>query len=379
MLIALFLISEYGSEIEDLEEVFAGIHPVLCAKFGVPYDPKDFEGALRTIEGSFVVISGTVVRFVNPSVRDYLARYLSDKALLSVLADGVPTLRGARNLFDHFMKQPGPTKEGITTFVFRFIRLCERFVTVEVWKRVPGETYRSRMYELPHSDRMDLLVNWWRFSNAEPFIAATQTIADRGRAALSAWEDGRKLPEILAGLRAAQALGEPTPSELISAVQAGVSGLLATDLDPDDITRILAAADEHEGNLPPTLFVEIEGAARRMMEDLEGISATWIRSPRWKTGARQSTRSPLGSMPIRASLSAPMPPSNSELRNCARQRLRTLKRVSLGPAICRPTNSTTPHWRAYSNRSVCRPPPCSRWTTTIWVISTNCRFSATRL
>lgn len=269
LLIALFLTSEYGSEIDDLEEVFTGIHPVLCAKFGVPYDPKDFEGALRTVEGSFVVISGTMVRFVNPSVRDYLARYLSDKALLSVLAEGVPTLRSARNLFDHFMKQPYPTNEGITTFVSRFVRLCERFVTVEVWKRIPGETYRSRMYELPNSDRIDLLVNWWRLSNAKPFIAAAQTIADRGRDALSAWEDGRKMPEILAGLRAAQALGEPTPSELIDAVQAGVSGLLATDLNPDDITRILAAADEHEGSLPPALFAEIQSAAQRMMEDLE--------------------------------------------------------------------------------------------------------------
>ncbi|WP_066588451.1 restriction endonuclease [Sphingomonas pruni] len=268
LLIALFLISEYGSELEDLEEVFAGIHPVLCANFGVPYDPKDFEGALRTVEGSFVAISGTTVRYVNPSVRDYLARYLSDKALLSVLADGVPTLRSARNLFDHFMKQPGPTNEGIATFVSRFVRLCERFVTVEVWKRIPGEKYLSRMYELSNSDRIDLLVNWWRLSHAEPFIAAAQTIADKGRAALSAWEDGRKLPEILAGLRAAQALGEPTPTELIDAVEAGVSGLLATDLDPDDVSRILAAADDHEGSLRPELFAEIEGAARRVIEEL---------------------------------------------------------------------------------------------------------------
>jgi DNA polymerase III delta prime subunit len=268
LLITLFLMSEYGSEIEDLEEVFTGIHPVLCAKFGVPYDPKDFDGALRTVEGSFIVISGTTVRYVNPSVRDYLARYLSDKALLSVLADGVPTLRSARNLFDHFIKQPRATNEGIATFISRFVRLCERFVTVEVWKRIPGETYRARMYELSNSDRMDLLVNWWRLSNAEPFIEAAQTIADKGRAALSAWEDGRKLPEILAGLRAAQALGEPTPPKLIDAVQAGVSGLLATDLDPDDITRILAAADDHEGSLPPELFAEIEGATQRMIEEL---------------------------------------------------------------------------------------------------------------
>ena len=34
----------------------------------------------------------------------------------------------------------------------------------------------------------------------------------------------------------------------------------------DDITRILAAADEHEGSLPPALFAEIQGAARRMMD-----------------------------------------------------------------------------------------------------------------
>ncbi|MGQ3241787.1 nSTAND3 domain-containing NTPase, partial [Shinella sp.] len=268
LLVALFLLSEYGSEIEDLEEVFNGIHPVMCAKFGLPYDPKDFESALRTVEGSFIVISETMVRYVNPSVRDYLARYLSDKALLSVLADAVPTLRSARNLFDHHMKQPGLTNAGIATFVSKFVRLCERFVAVEVWKRIPGETYHSRMYELSNSDRMDLLVSWWRLSSAEPFIATALAIADKGRAAFSAWEDGRKLPEILAGMRAAETLGEPTPIELIDAVQAAVSGLLATDLDPDDITRILAAADDHEGNLPPELFAEIAGATHRMIEEL---------------------------------------------------------------------------------------------------------------
>jgi DNA polymerase III delta prime subunit len=268
LLIAMFLCSEYGAEIEDVEEVFAGIHPVLCARYGVPSGPKDFELALKTLEGSFVAIAGTAVRFVNPSVRDYLAGYLNDKALLTVLAEGVPTLRSARTLEDHYLKQPGLTNEGIAGMAARLARLSARARAVEVWKRIPGANHSSRLYEMANADRIEMLVGWWRLSGDRSTIEAAQAIAEKGLAAFRPWEDGRKLPALLAGLMATADMEEAVPPALVNAVGTSLAALVASDLDPDDIERILDAAENHTPCLPEEWIARMHAAVHRVIAEL---------------------------------------------------------------------------------------------------------------
>jgi len=88
LLFALYFASEYGADIEELREIFDGTHTRLCTAFQLPHDIKDFEESLKTLEGSFIVIVSTRVSFINPSVRDYLNRYLCDKGPLIVMASG---------------------------------------------------------------------------------------------------------------------------------------------------------------------------------------------------------------------------------------------------------------------------------------------------
>ena len=86
LLLALFFCSEYGVGVEKLKNAYESLHPRLCAKYGDEHGPKDFEEALRILEGGFVKITGPLVGFVNPSLRDYLTEYLNDDALLREIA-----------------------------------------------------------------------------------------------------------------------------------------------------------------------------------------------------------------------------------------------------------------------------------------------------
>ncbi len=86
LLIALFFCSEYGCPVGLLREVFEPLHSYLTGQYGGVRDPKDFEEALRILEGGFVVIRNRTVNFVNPSLRDYLTAYLDDATMLKDFA-----------------------------------------------------------------------------------------------------------------------------------------------------------------------------------------------------------------------------------------------------------------------------------------------------
>jgi hypothetical protein len=101
LLLALFFSSEYGVGLKELKLSYESLHPRLCARYGEEHGPKDFEEALRTLEGGFVKISGPLVSFVNPSLRDYLTEYLNDDALLREIAASAVDSDFARAVWSH--------------------------------------------------------------------------------------------------------------------------------------------------------------------------------------------------------------------------------------------------------------------------------------
>ena len=266
VLISLFLCSDYSAAIEDVEEVFCGIHPALCRKYAVSSDPKDFEDALRAVEGSFIVLENGSARFVNPSVRDYLAGYLKDVALLKVIAEGVPTLRAARNLHDHFKKQESLEQVDRAEFTRKLVGLCSRATQVGMWRPMANEPTSFRIYELSNIDRIELLVEWWRLSDEQAFLRAAEAIAQKGGAAFSPWSDGRKLPVVLAKLRTTK--GRYSVPVLAQSLETALSELLDSCLDPDDIERVLDSAEKHQAKLPPKIFSDIDAAIRTIIETL---------------------------------------------------------------------------------------------------------------
>jgi hypothetical protein len=81
LLLTLFFCSEYGAGIDDLKTAFDALHPVMCKIYNISHEAKDFEEALKILEGGFIAISGGRISFINPSLRDYLTDYLNDASL----------------------------------------------------------------------------------------------------------------------------------------------------------------------------------------------------------------------------------------------------------------------------------------------------------
>ena len=55
LLISLYFSSEYGVDVEELRSAFQNVHSYFCIKYGIPRSPKDFEDALRVLEGGFIL------------------------------------------------------------------------------------------------------------------------------------------------------------------------------------------------------------------------------------------------------------------------------------------------------------------------------------
>jgi hypothetical protein len=122
LLITLFFCSEYGEEISNLRLAYDAVHPALCVKYAQSRDPKDFEESLRVLEGSFVRIAGTRVSFVNPSLRDYLTKYLHDVPILIVCAQSARQADWARAIWyygDSIRLPPGQTFLGCSLCRYR--------------------------------------------------------------------------------------------------------------------------------------------------------------------------------------------------------------------------------------------------------------------
>ena len=78
--------------LEDLEDAFGAHHKQFSRNYNQPHSPQDFSRALKELDGNFIssAQSGvrTLIRFHNPSVRDFLQDHLCQKSggLRSLLA-----------------------------------------------------------------------------------------------------------------------------------------------------------------------------------------------------------------------------------------------------------------------------------------------------
>lgn len=261
LLFAMFLSADHGAEIEDIGEVFAPLHRTLCMAFSLPFGPKDFEEALRTLEGSFVTIGGTGASFVNPSVRDYLARYLNDKSLLETMAHGMATLRAARALYAHYARVDGIGTSEKARFLSAYIPLAARAIDEDVTRPIPSHPSSRRWWGLSYTERIELLRSWWKLSKRDEFLAACEQIATGKPVWFGPWSDGRTLPKLIASLRAAPKAERARTTLLVEALEERLQNMLYSDLDLDDVQRLRESILPRKGHLPEDTDYQVMKAA----------------------------------------------------------------------------------------------------------------------
>ncbi|MEZ2212102.1 restriction endonuclease, partial [Sinorhizobium sp. CB7] len=195
LLYALFFCSEYGVNIDDARESFEALHAVLCSKYGLPRDPKDFEESVKILEGGFINISGTTITYINPSFRDYLTEYLSDGAMLRDFAAAACRFKWAEAVW-RFGTRNRPLGTADKQFADAFKPIAPMLSNWPIWREVP----RLRS-DGTNAGRLQLLLEWWAESGAPEFVAAIMRLAKAPPDGWQAWRDGSELIEVVVRLR----------------------------------------------------------------------------------------------------------------------------------------------------------------------------------
>lgn len=269
LLFALYFASEYGAELDDVREIFDGVHPLLCAAFGLSSDIKDFEESVKSLEGSFIAIANGQLSFVNPSVRDYLNRYLGEKSLLIVLAAGMPSASSAIRLTRQFDRVEDLTNADWRALLAGFEGLCRRLNGISRWRKHPTKTNMLRSYDTGTSDRLEMLVRWWRTAPLPFFLETAMAIATKPRDGFSPWTDSRKLPDLLVDLRTATGEERAQTEPLADQIETAIHAMLGSDyVDPDALDGLIGAIDENIAILGSMFTDDIATAIPRMIENI---------------------------------------------------------------------------------------------------------------
>lgn len=188
LLIALFFSGPFETKITDLRTLFETFHARMCGDLRIPRDPKDFEQSLKHVEGSFVAIENGAVDFINPSVRDYLAGYLTDEVLLSTIMSSALSGYAARELWT-FAKRKLDWLQ--LTAIARSALLV-----------IPRMFDKSESLDgnLDSSDRISLLLEWWAQTGMDEFAKTALSIASDPPKRFTAWRDGPRVLKTISEL-----------------------------------------------------------------------------------------------------------------------------------------------------------------------------------
>jgi hypothetical protein len=157
LLLVLFFGSEYGIEIDDLRAPFNALHGYFCQKFGIVHDAKNFEEALKILEGGFIEIRGQRISFVNPSLRDYLIAYLDDDFdLLKDIATTLVRWTWAENLWAYVSETRPLSSHKQERLAKVLLTLAEQFLPIPIWRRDSQNPSILARNDLSNSERLEL-------------------------------------------------------------------------------------------------------------------------------------------------------------------------------------------------------------------------------
>jgi hypothetical protein len=274
LLFALFFSSEYGVKIENLRVGYEGIHPHLSARYGEPHDPKDFEEALRILEGGFISVIGKEVRFVNPSLRDYLIGYLDDPMLLRDFAAASRQADWARAVWQHG-KRLKLSDDFLKSFALSFLGIATEFVRLPVWDRVQdGAGYALYPTGLSNTTRIELLLAWWEATHDQRFADLALALARAPVDGLDSWRDGEEAVGLLGKLRDGDYFGElRCATELGDSLEKSIVNMIDRGMPSDELENISDAAEQWRRVLGNRITDAVEEAIRTEINEVRSIVA----------------------------------------------------------------------------------------------------------
>lgn len=272
LLYALFFSSQFGAELSDLRVAFDAVHPVLSRKYGLSSDPKDFEEAIRILEGGFIKVSGTSVSFINPSLHDYLARYLSDQELMVEFARCAPRARWAKAVWDHGKGDPLEPNDVLAN---GFSTIAAKFTSLPVWERTRTAPHSFRCCDIDGPDRIGFLLDLWSVTGNSRYAALAVDVATDLPGGFDPW-DGRQVVELIVHLRDGDYYeGYPYVEELVSKLEEQLASILQRGMASDDLEAVADAIHESPVALGANVAQELSDAILREVNDMYDVAGSF--------------------------------------------------------------------------------------------------------
>ncbi len=264
LLYALFFSSQYGVELDELKQAYNALHPALCASFGHSHDPKDFEDSVKALESGFIKLQGRNISFINPSLRDYLNRYFGDLELLTriaLTAQKVSWMEAAWNhvYFNSVLGSERFSQEDVRTLASALAPLIDKVLTLPIRKN-------DVLYDTYISERIDLLLSWFAYTEDERFATAALALAQSPPDAFSVWRDGTKVVELIAQIPSDYGSTQHTEA-LVRALEQALIGMLEGGVDADGLESIASTVESYRRMLSKEVTTAMENAIIREVDD----------------------------------------------------------------------------------------------------------------
>ncbi len=272
LLLALYFCSQYGVTIDDLRIAYNALHPALSAKFGDPYDPKDFEEALRIMEGGFIAIVGTSVNYVNPSLRDYLSEYVSDPDLLCDFARAAALTEWAQAVWEQG-RRIKLSQEDLARFAAAFHNIAQQFLvqpTRRYW--MENNLRHSAADGLSNTTRLELLIDWWFATNDAVFSSNAMSLATEPVDGLDPWRDGEESVALIGKLRDRDYYGEmPGADQSANGLERNFVLMVDAGMPSDELENISDAVEEWRSSLGEAALGAVDSAILSEIEHVNDV------------------------------------------------------------------------------------------------------------
>jgi len=248
LLVALYFGDQYGTSIKTLWENFNAIHNKVCEQYSQPSKPEDFEEALKSLESGFVTISGQQVRFVNPSVRDFLKEHLSDEAFLSLLPPFCVRAEWAQNLWNHLKHtfQTSPDKQ--KSLAHGFFDFAMKLDQIPNFRKVKLEQYEywyPKLEDLSISDRGSFLFDLFEHTGDRGFLDAAISVLKSGTLMVDASRDSRELPELHWRISSFVDDDVHGKAVLLTSIEVALVKAIEAGVPTDELVAVNDAIDEY--------------------------------------------------------------------------------------------------------------------------------------
>lgn len=258
LLIALYFSNEFGVSIDTLRINYNALHKVLCEEYSQASSPSDFEDALRNLESGFISISGQTVRFVNPSVRDFLKASLADPEFLKLLPRACKRADWARELWRFGKEVFAGRADDLYAFGDAFLGFSSRidqYPTIKVSKKGPIVSHSRD--DLPLADRVDLLCDIALKRENYAFLEAALELMNSGRLSIIPDADAKTFVELHWTIRSFLDDASEYFLELLAAVERLLCSAIEGGLNTEDLVSVIEAIDEFFGDDVPETVQEV--------------------------------------------------------------------------------------------------------------------------